>query len=127
MIGNELSKRRARILGQSGAVDEVHTENAENLHGILEPKIKRGEVARPTVVVMNPPFSNAARTDRKDTMVGAKHVEQALELLAPGGRLVAIVGEGMAMDRPSFRDWWNKIKKKYNVRANILIPSASTS
>ena len=72
---------------------------------------------------MNPPFSATAGRvkGKRDTKVGGQHVEQALARLRPGGRLVALVGEGMAADRPAFRDWWSAIRKKYNVRANIGI------
>lgn len=97
---------------------EITAENVEQLKNILPPDFK------PTVVVMNPPFSSAG--DRMGgTMVletGAVHIEQALARLAPGGRLVAIVGDGMkpAGSAPAgsggprsgtgaaFRDRWGK-------------------
>ncbi len=68
--------------------DEVHTEDAEQLHNILPDSVK------PTVVVMNPPFSRAGKRmkGKKMPMTGANHIEQALKRLQPGGRLVAIVG-----------------------------------
>lgn len=119
VIANELSPRRAELLKQLGITDQVTQHNAEQLHAILTPAIKSGAMKQPTVVVMNPPFSRAALTDRRSTEVGANHVEQALKLLPPGGRLVAIVGEGMAADKPAFAAWWSRISKLYNVRANI--------
>jgi hypothetical protein len=119
VIGNELSERRAELLKLTGSTDKIRTVNAEQLHARLAPEIASGALPQPTVVVMNPPFSNAANTSQSNTLVGAKHVEQALELLPPGGRLVAIVGEGMADDRPRFKNWWAQTKRKYNVRANI--------
>jgi len=118
VITNELSSRRAEILEQLG-IGKPYEFNAENLYAYLEPMIKSGEVKRPTVVVMNPPFSNSQRTNKKNTHIGADHVEQALKLLAPGGRLVAIVGNGMAHDKPAFKAWWDRIGKEYTVRANI--------
>lgn len=121
VVANELSERRGRILGQLGATDHLLTENAEQLHARLAPRIASGAIPRPTVVVMNPPFSNAANTSQSNTLIGAQHVEQALELLPEGGRLVAIVGEGMAIDRPRFRQWWMKIQQRYNLRANLGI------
>ena len=57
----------------------------------------------------------------KNTKIGAKHIEQALKILAPNGRLVAIVGKGMADGEPAFRTWWKDIKSQYNVKANIGI------
>ena len=59
------------------------------------------------------------------TAVGARHVEQALLRLKPGGRLVAIVGRGMALDRPTFRKWWAEIEQRYHVRANLGIDGSA--
>jgi hypothetical protein len=115
---NELSKRRAELLKALG-FENITTENAEQLDNILP------EDVRPTVIVMNPPFSSTAgRVERNKTKYGAQHVEQALARLEDGGRLVAIVGRGMADNAPIFHDWWTRIKKKYNVRANIGISGA---
>lgn len=113
---NELSPRRAAVLKELGF--ETHTENAEQLHNVMPGSVK------PDVVVMNPPFSATAgrMAGARNTMNGAVHIEQALKRLEPGGRLVAIVGEGMAADKPRFRAWWDKIKAEYNVRANIGLP-----
>lgn len=121
IIGNELSPRRAELLRQSGIPDRVSTHNAELIHAFLAPSIQQGLMLQPTVAMMNPPFSNAAMTSRKNTLIGAKHVESALLTLPPGGRLVAIVGEGMAMGKPAFVPWWRKIAAKYTIKANIGI------
>lgn len=115
---NELSPRRAAVLRELGM--ETHVENAEQLHNILPDSVK------PTAVVMNPPFSATAGRVKGEraTMNGAKHIESALARLEPGGRLVAIVGEGMAADKPRFAKWWEGIKQKFNVRANVGLPGA---
>jgi len=114
VIVNELSKDRLDLLKQLG-FDEYFNENAEQLDNILPDTVK------PTVVVMNPPFSaTAGRLEgKRDTKFATRHIEQAMARLEPGGRLVAIVGKGMGMNAPAFREWWNK--KDYNVRANIRI------
>ena len=124
VILNELSERRREILEQLGLSPKVYGVNAEYLWSQFYGPVKKGEVKRPTVVVMNPPFSNSALTSRKDTIgVGGQHVEQALEMLAPGGRLVAIVGHGMAHDAesPKVRAWWKKIGEKYRIRADVTV------
>lgn len=119
VIANELSPRRAALLKASGIAHEVFTEDAEQINNILPARI------RPTVVVMNPPFSNAAtRGVKGKTATATRHIEQALARLAPGGRLVAIVGEGMAMDRPAFRAWWQKMRSQFSVRANVQVNGA---
>jgi|GEM_PF-1317947 len=111
---NELTDRRAQILRNQGFKTEQ--VDAELLNSTLDPKIQ------PDVIVMNPPFSaTGGKTKGHATLHGAKHVEQALIRLNEGGRLVAIVGQGMAHDRPNFQKWWKKIEGKYTVRANIGI------
>jgi len=113
---NELSSRRKKILEQMG-FDQVFGENAEQIHNILPKDVK------PSVVIMNPPFSSTAgrKQGERKTMNATLHIGQALSRLEEGGRLVAIVGEGMAEGKPTFNPWWNDIKKVYNVRANIGI------
>jgi len=103
---------------------KVFQFNANHLNAILPKDIV------PTVVIMNPPFSaDVNRVGDKDLLLGAKHVERALKRLAPGGRLVALVGRGMEFDRARTRDWWAQIRKDYTVLANIGIngerPTAS--
>ena len=97
--------------------DKEFNFDAEQIDNLLPDDIK------PTVVVMNPPFSSAAlRMGDKTTTANAKrHIQQALNRLEDGGRLVAIVGQGMADNAPAFKEWWKEIKSKYNVRANIGI------
>lgn len=119
VMSNELAPRRAELVRALKPSREF-TENAEQLHNILPADVK------PSVVVMNPPFSATAGRmgTKKVTETGAVHIEQALKRLQPGGRLVAIVGRGMAFDRPSFKDWWGGIRREYNVRANIGVPGS---
>jgi hypothetical protein len=119
LVLNELSARRAQVLRELFPDSRVWTENAEQLDNILPADVV------PSLVVMNPPFSNSAsRGVKKDTMIGAEHVEQALLRLADGGRLVAIVGTGMARDKATFKAWWAKIDAKYDVRAAIPVDGA---
>jgi len=115
VIVNEFSPRRAEVLKEMG-FDRVFTENAEQLNNVLPKDIK------PTVIIMNPPFSSTARIRSKnDTKNAILHIEQALKKLAPGGRLVAIVGQGMSDSAANFKGWWNKLRETYNIRANIVI------
>jgi DNA-binding Lrp family transcriptional regulator len=119
IIANELSERRGvllkRLMGNSPGRQVFH-ENAANINAILPKDIK------PTVVLMNPPFSaDVNLPGKKKTEVGAKHVEEALKRLEDNGRLVAILGKGMARDKATFKSWWADIEKKYNVRAIIGI------
>lgn len=117
VVLNELAPRRQALLAQLFPDATLFRENAEQLDNVLPAD------TIPTVIVMNPPFSSTAGRvqGQRSNANGAKHIEQALRRLADGGRLVAIVGQGMAADRPAFRAWWYQIEAKYTVRANIGI------
>ena len=117
---NELDKRRLEIL-RNLPFDGFYNEDAEQINNILGDKIQ------PTVIVMNPPFSLSAARNMYNTNIGAKHIEKSLKMLAPNGRLVAIVGQGMAEDAPVFRSWWRSIKEQYNVKANIGVDGKNYS
>jgi predicted RNA methylase len=120
VVVNELSKRRLELIKEMG-FDQVYNEDAEQIDNILPDSVK------PTVVIMNPPFSSTAgrMEGKRDTKFSTKHIEQALNRLEPNGRLVMIVGRGMADDAASFKDWWKKIKQEYNVRLNIGIDGSN--
>ena len=119
LVLNELSPRRHESLARLFPDAALYRENAEQLDNILP----RTAETVPTVIVMNPPFSATAGRVRgqRDTSNGARHIEQALRRLQDNGRLVAIVGNGMAAGRPGFADWWREIEQQYTVRTNIGI------
>lgn len=109
---NEISDRRAGILKIIG-FNTVNRQDAQFLNDTLDQKIK------PTLILMNPPFSATGGRTSNRTKYGAEHITDALLRLQDGGRLVAIVGEGMALDKPTFTNWWTEVMNKYNVRANV--------
>ena len=115
VVLNELSKRRTELLEALFPDAQIFQENAEQLNNVLPDSVQ------PSVIVMNPPFSaTAGRVQgKRNSFVGARHVEQALKRVQDNGRIVAIVGQGMGHDRATFRDWWKDIESKYNVRADI--------
>lgn len=112
---NELTDRRAGILRIIG-FDSVSRKNAQFLNDTLNQNIK------PTCIIMNPPFSATGGRTKNKTAYGAEHITDALLRLENGGRLVAIVGEGMGFDKPTFTNWWAEVMSKYNVRANVGVP-----
>ena len=119
VYGNELSERRLAFLNELG-LDGTFNENAEQINNVLPDNIK------PTVVIMNPPFSaTAGRMTKNATKNATRHITQALDRLEDGGRLVAILGRGMADDSPSFRKWWNELRQDYTIRANVRIDGSN--
>lgn len=111
---NEISERRREALKRLGFT--VTGADAEFLNSTLPVSIK------PTAVLMNPPFSSTGdRGLTNSSKYGARHVEEALLRLEDGGRLVAIVSDGMGMDKPKLQEWWQKIAGKYNIRADVSL------
>lgn len=60
--------------------------------------------ARPTVVLMNPPFSAGAHVEGRMADAAWRHLTSAFARLAPGGRLVAITGSSLSPGNPKWRD-----------------------
>jgi tRNA G10 N-methylase Trm11 len=111
---NEISDRRNEVLHQL-PFDRYFTENAEQINNILPADVK------PSVVVMNPPFSATTRMSKNATANAKKHIEQALKRLEPNGRLIVLTGNGMAEQKKSFYAWWKEIKAEYDVKANVTV------
>jgi P-loop containing NTP hydrolase pore-1/C-terminal domain on Strawberry notch homologue len=127
VVTNEIAPRRLALLAVLGF--KPTSVDGEMLHDVLPIDV------RPTAVLMNPPFSaTGGRVDHHKTIYGARHVEHALARLEAGGRLVAIVGQGMAFEGPTprgssrqasgaaFREWWERTMAQYNVRVNLGLP-----
>ena len=124
IVANELSDRRREILNELGIADNIYGVDAAKIWQHLFWEVNKGKAERPTVVVMNPPFSSSVVSGRHSTIgVGGAHIEAALDSLAQGGRLVAVVGNGMSFDSPSKSSaaWWKKIGSKYRVMANVRV------
>ncbi len=123
VIVNELSSRRADILMEMN-FDEVLTENAEQIYNILAGRPVNGiKRYAPTVVLMNPPFSSTGgrvKGERSSKNV-IQHLDQALKLLQPNGRMVALIGKGWFADPRAVSDYFTKIKQEYNLRAIITV------
>ena len=89
---NEIAPRRQEMLKVAG-FDKPTAHDGELINALLDPKVK------PTVVLMNPPFSASTQKSYEAAnrnQYGFNHVDQALQRLEDGGRLVAILGGGQA-------------------------------
>ena len=80
---NEYAQTRARLLTQLFPQAVVTAFDAEAIADRLRD-------VRPTVVLMNPPFSVSPGVDRIRHDADLRHVRSAVSMLPPGGRLVAI-------------------------------------
>ena len=117
---NEIGDMRKDMLRWLGFEPTSH--DGEVINSLLETK------EQPTVVIMNPPFSSGALKSheaKNSNTYGFNHVDSALQRLAPGGRLVAILGGGQAnepnggahLGNSKFGFW----ATRYNIRANVRI------
>lgn len=93
---NEWAEIRAALLGVLFPGIAVSNHDAASIDDRLRLAI------RPTVVLMNPPFSAVAHVDRTMRDAAMRHIESALARLEPGGRLVAITGANCA---PASSEW----------------------
>ena len=80
---NEIAAVRAGLLAGLFPGSTVTRHNAESIRDHL-PEL------RPTVVLMNPPFSASPGVDRIRHDADLRHIRSAFSMLPPGGRLVAI-------------------------------------
>lgn len=128
---NEIDPERAALAREVG-FESQSNHNAEVINALLPADVK------PTVVIMNPPFSMGGFNEKGEganrTLFGYQHVESALQRLQPGGRLVAILSGGMEGRNQGARltavqaaKFFERIAKQYNIRANVGIPGKEYS
>jgi predicted RNA methylase len=106
---NELAATRADLLGHLFPGVAVTRHDAAHIHDHLDAAV------RPTVVLMNPPFSVAAHVDGPVADAALRHLSSALARLVDGGRLVAITGAGLSPDNPTWRDAFIRLQERGRV------------
>jgi predicted RNA methylase len=84
LILNELEPTRANLLEAVFPGTKVYRHDGAKLSALLS------GTARPSVVLMNPPFS-VSQSRGQDQNTAARHLRAALDHLLPGGRIVAIM------------------------------------
>lgn len=100
---NELAETRADLLRLLFPGRSVTRFDAAQIDDHLD------EGLRPSVILMNPPFSAVANVDARSTEATARHLRSALARLAPGGRLVAITGASFAPDAPAWAENFTRL------------------
>ncbi|WP_425073779.1 strawberry notch-like NTP hydrolase domain-containing protein [Sagittula sp. S175] len=111
---NELAETRADLLRLLFPGCPVNTFDAAQIDHYLDAGL------RPSVILMNPPFSAMANVDGRTTEATARHLRSALARLAPGGRLIAITGAGFAPNAPS----WSETFSHLTGAAHLVFTSA---
>ncbi|HEX3411527.1 MAG TPA: bifunctional class I SAM-dependent methyltransferase/DEAD/DEAH box helicase [Stellaceae bacterium] len=109
LVLNEIAETRAGLLGRLFRDIAVSRHNAEQVHDHLDPAI------RPSVVLMNPPFSASPHIEGRFAEAAIRHIGSALARLADGGRLVAITGRNVGPDQPAWRDGFVELQEKGRV------------
>lgn len=109
LVLNELAETRAALLDSLFPGAAVTRHDAAHIHDHLDVGI------RPSVVLMNPPFSVAAHVDGKVADAALRHIASALARLAEGGRLVAITGANFSPDNPTWRDGFVRLQQRGRV------------
>ena len=109
LVLNELAETRAALLGRLFPGVPVTRHDAAQIHDHLDLAV------RPSVVLMNPPFSVAAHVEGRVADAAFRHVTSALARLADGGRLVAITGASLAPDNPAWREGFVHLQQRGRV------------
>ena len=103
LVLNELADTRADLLRLLFLGRPVTSFDAAQIDDHLDAG------PRPSVILMNPPFSAVANVDGRSTEATARHLRSALARLAPGGRLVAITGASFAPDAPDWSETFGRL------------------
>ena len=114
LVLNELAGTRAALLRPLFPGRSVTSFDAAQIDDHLDADF------RPSVILMNPPFSAVANVDGRTTEATARHLRSALARLAPGGRLVAITGAGFASDDSA----WAKTFARLTDAAHLVFTGA---
>lgn len=93
---NEISKTRVSLLKAVFPTTKIHQFDAESIHDKLPHTIK------PSVVIMNPPFTHTINSERASQKTTFRHIKSALDRLQEGGRLVVITLDSF---NPSNQKW----------------------
>jgi len=103
---NEIAETRAALLSLLFPDAPLTRHDAANIHDRLDNGV------RPSIVIMNPPFSAALNVDRRMSDAAFRHIRSAFARLAQGGRLVAITGANLSPDDPATRPLFVRLQER---------------
>ncbi|TPJ38530.1 strawberry notch-like NTP hydrolase domain-containing protein [Mesorhizobium sp. B2-6-5] len=106
---NELAATRADLLGLLFPRFSVSRHDAAHIDDHLDAAI------RPSVVLMNPPFSVGAYVDGHVADAAWRHLSSAFARLRAGGRVVAITGTGLSPENAKWRPAFERLQEQGTV------------
>ncbi|MET3793269.1 bifunctional class I SAM-dependent methyltransferase/DEAD/DEAH box helicase [Aquamicrobium terrae] len=106
---NEYAPVRHSLLEQLFTRATVTRHDAAHIDDYLD------RAVRPTVIVMNPPFSAGIHVEGVVADAAWRHLSAAFARLQPGGRLVAITGSGLSPDNPKWRSAFVRLQENGTV------------
>ena len=115
---NELAPTRAGLLARLFPSAPVAQCDAAQIDDHLDLTV------RPSVIVMNPPFSVMAHVAGRAPDAAWRHIRSALARLEPGGRLVAITGRGFSPEEPAWRAAFVRLQEQARVVFTATIDGA---
>src|SRR5579883_2758869 len=115
LILNELADERNKILRRLFPGIQLFQVNAEQINDHLAGK------TRPTVVLMNPPFSASPKVNARCSDATDRHVLSALQRLEEGGRLVALTANWFSPGNPAHKDTFAKLKEIASIQMSVGI------
>jgi hypothetical protein len=115
LLLNELCPNRAALLKRTFPGVPVFSYNAEQIDDYLHQKY------RPTVVVMNPPFTASPKIVKRNPYATYKHLCSALARLPSGGRLVAITANWFSPLHPDWQELFAKLTRTASIAFSVGI------
>lgn len=109
LVLNELGQNRADLLVSLFPASPVTRFDAAHIDDHL------GSDLRPSVVLINPPFSACAYVDGRVADATYRHIASALARLADGGRLVAITGASFSPENPTWAAAFARLQQRGRV------------
>lgn len=109
LILNEIADGRAGLLEKLFPRAPVTRHDAAHIHDHLDIGV------RPSVLLMNPPFSAAVHVEGRVADAALRHITSALARLTEGGRLVAITGAALSFENPAWREAFERLQERSRI------------
>lgn len=112
---NEYAPVRHALLSELFSAASVSQHDAAHIDDYLCRSI------RPSVVLMNPPFSAGVHVDGRLANAAWRHLTSAFSRLTPDGRLVIITGSSLSPDNPKWKDAFIRLQQQGTILFSAAI------